>query len=200
MTKSAANNANAAVAKPIIQSHHHLTFRCIDPEKTRAFYEDFLGLEFTAAIPSETDIDGKPVKSLKLMFRMAEGDFLEFTHVPSDSNPDLFAPLGPFEVHLALKLASEQELIRAQEYLKEAGIEYLGPMDHEFVRSVYFPDPNGIYLEYTYEVPQHEQIMDDLGSHAQESMAEWAVKSAPIKSAAWKKIEEARQGSAGAKA
>lgn len=201
MASTATGNIDkAAAVQPAISSHHHLAFRCHDPEQTRAFYEDFLGLEFTAAIPSETTVDGKPVKSLKLMFRMAGGDFLEFTHVPGDSNPEIFAPLGPFEVHLALKLGSEQELLHAQEYLKQAGIEYLGPMDHEFVKSVYFPDPNGIFLEYTYEVPEHEEIMSDLTSHAQESMEEWAEISAPAKNAAWERINKANQGVAGAKA
>lgn len=58
--------------------------------------------------------------------------------------PDRRAP--QFD-HLSLDVADEEALLAVRERLKAAGSEVTDVVDHGFIRSVYFTDPNGIALE-----------------------------------------------------
>lgn len=166
---------------PAICSLRHMSFRCFDAEETRAFYEDFLGLEFTAAVPTQIEIDGKTVDALHVFFRMADGDFMAFYDVPDDLQPDMFRSLSPMDLHMGMKVGSEAEMMTWLDKIKERGYDYLGPLDHGFVRSIYFNDPNGLWLEVTYQVDQHEEILGAEMSNANEQLREWTIKSAPAK-------------------
>lgn len=166
--------------RPAIRSLRHMSFRCFDAEETREFYEDFLGLEFAAALPEEVEVNGKPTEALHIFFRMADGDFIAFYDIPEGVNPEMFT-LDPMELHLGMKVPSEEAMMTWAERLKERGLQYLGPMDHDMVQSIYFQDPNGLWLEITYQVPEHEEIMHREMSESKKLLADWTVKSAPKK-------------------
>ena len=166
--------------KSPVSSHHHISFRCRDPEETRHYYEDFLGLEFTAAIPTKVDVDGKSVDALNMLFRMANGDFLGFYHVAGDDKSKGFE-LGPLDMHLALKVPSEKDWEVWVKRLTDAGVKFEGPLDHDFVRSVYFQDPNGIWLEFAYEAGNHDDQLRELETHAREGMKGWTAQTADLK-------------------
>ena len=170
-----------ALARPAIRSLHHFSFRCIDAEETRRFYEDFLGLEFCAALPTTVEVAGKQVEALQLLFRMLNGNFFSFYNVPGDVRPEMYKPLGPFDAHFAMKVASEAQWDNWVERLTKAGIHFVGPMDHAFIRSVYFMDPNGVWLEITYQYANHEEFLAHEKAVAEESMSNWNVKTAEHK-------------------
>ena len=167
-------------ATPAIRSIRHISFRCFDAEETREFYEDFLGLEFVAALPVEVEVNGKATEALHIFFRMADGDFIAFYDIPEDVDPKMFQ-FDPMELHLGMKVPSEAAMMNWLERLKARGLKYLGPMDHDMVQSIYFQDPNGLWLEVTYQVPDHEEIMHREMSEAKELIADWTIKSAPNK-------------------
>lgn len=52
--------------------------------------------------------------------------------------------------HLSMDLADEDALIRLRDRLKEHGCGVTDVVDHGFLRSIYFNDPNGIALEATW--------------------------------------------------
>src|SRR3954463_11123577 len=54
--------------------------------------------------------------------------------------------------HLSLNLADERALEELQARLKEHGCEVTDIIDHGFMRSIYFTDPNGIALEASWWV------------------------------------------------
>lgn len=54
--------------------------------------------------------------------------------------------------HVSLNLPDEQALLDLRSRLKEAGSEVTDVVDHGFIRSVYFTDPNGIALEASWWV------------------------------------------------
>ena len=170
--------------RPAIRSLRHMSFRCFDAEETRAFFEDFLGLELAAALPFETEVDGKTVDGIQILFRMSDGDFIGFYDIPDAINadaPDIFMHLDPMELHLGMKVSSEAEMLKWAERCKERGLDYLGPMDHEMVWSIYFRDPNGLWIEITYEVDAHEEIMTGAMSGAKDLLATWTIESSPKK-------------------
>ena len=168
-----------------VTSHHHLSFRCRDAEETRQYYEDFLGLEFTAAIPTTMEIDGRQVQALNMMFRMQGGDFITFYDVRDGGEFDL-PDLGPLDRHLAFKVPSKEAWDVWVQRLTDAGVKFEGPLDHDFVRSVYWPDPNGVWLEFAYEVQEHEDIIAALELEARKGMADWTVMTSDIKQAGGK--------------
>jgi catechol-2,3-dioxygenase len=49
--------------------------------------------------------------------------------------------------HLSFNLPDEDALLALRDRLKRAGCEVTDVVDHGFIRSVYFTDPNGIALE-----------------------------------------------------
>jgi catechol 2,3-dioxygenase-like lactoylglutathione lyase family enzyme len=54
--------------------------------------------------------------------------------------------------HLSFNLPDEQALLDLRERLKQAHCEVTDVIDHGFIRSVYFTDPNGIALEASWWV------------------------------------------------
>src|SRR5216683_1804717 len=53
------------------------------------------------------------------------------------------------------------------------GIEVRGPVDHGFVRSIYFRDPNGYVIELTASTGKHQEIMDPAISKPHDALARW---------------------------
>lgn len=183
-----ATSSESRAARPdtrpaaIVQSLHHVSHRCYDPEETRRFYEDFLQLEFSAALPTVMVVDGKRVECLQMLFRMADGDFISFYHVPDDQKRDIYKPMGPMELHHGVKVSSKADWDQWVARVKDADIPMIGPLDHEFIESIYFFDPNGIMLEITYEYDTHDEFMDREAGHAHRLLKDWAAKTAEVKS------------------
>jgi catechol-2,3-dioxygenase len=62
---------------------------------------------------------------------------------------------------MALEVASLEHLEKAQKGLKAAGVEVVGPVDHDgWVKSIYFFDPNGARMELTTVTGSAAQIAD----------------------------------------
>jgi len=53
------------------------------------------------------------------------------------------------------------------------GKEVRGPVDHGFVRSVYFRDPNGYVVELTASTGVHQEMMDPALSKPHDALARW---------------------------
>jgi catechol-2,3-dioxygenase len=63
------------------------------------------------------------------------------------------------DLHIALGV--EPETFDAMlEKAKAEGREVRGPVDHRFVQSIYFRDPNGYVIELTASTGKHGEIMD----------------------------------------
>ena len=135
---------------PPIQKLHHYAYRCRDAEETRAFYEDVLGLPLAHIVEADNvPSTGEYSPYLHLFFEMRDGSYIAFFDLGDNiaTTPD---PETPRWVnHLALEVASLEELETAKTKLEDAGVDVLGITDHGFVRSIYFFDPNDIRLELT---------------------------------------------------
>lgn len=51
--------------------------------------------------------------------------------------------------------------------------EVRGPVDHGFVRSIYFRDPNGYVIELTASTGTHGEMMDPAISRPHEVLGRW---------------------------
>jgi catechol 2,3-dioxygenase-like lactoylglutathione lyase family enzyme len=134
-----------------IRQLHHFAWRCRDAEETRRFYEDLLGLPLTHVVRADNvPSTGDNCPFVHLFFEMRDGSSIAFFDL-GDGQVAEPSPNTPKWVnHLALRVDSLAELREARQRLVDAGVEVIGPVDHDgFVQSIYFFDPNGIRLELT---------------------------------------------------
>ena len=137
----------------MIKGLHHNAYRCRDSEETRAFYEDFLGLRLVSAF----EIDGG----------RALHTFFEVPGSPFD-----FKKQDALDLHIALAVENDTfESMLGKG--KAEGREVRGPVDHGFVRSIYFRDPNGYIIELTASTGTHGEIMNPAISKPHEALGRW---------------------------
>ena len=159
---------------------HHSAYRCRDAEATRAFYEGVLGLPLAAALAEEREPGtGRKHPFVHIFFRLPDGNYIAFFDAPS-SAPATFDQLHGFDRHVAFEADDETALLAWQAKLIAAGHPCFGPVDHGFVRSVYFSDPDGLPLEITTRVAAHDAIMAEEAAHARAVLAGWTAKKAVV--------------------
>ena len=126
--------------------------------------EDFLGLRMVSAFEINEG------RALHTFFEMDDGSCLAFFEVPG--SPFDFKRQDSLDLHIALGV--EPETFDAMlEKAKAEGREVRGPVDHRFVRSIYFRDPNGYVIELTATTGEHGEIMDPAISKPHEALAHW---------------------------
>jgi catechol 2,3-dioxygenase-like lactoylglutathione lyase family enzyme len=161
----------------LLRGIHHSAYRCRDAEETRAFYEDLLGLPLAAALEEEREPgSGRKHPFVHIFFKMGDGNYIAFFDAPSSAAAGSFDLVHGFDRHVAFEVADEAEQQQWQARLNAAGVPCFGPIDHGFVKSVYFSDPNGLPLEITTRVAAHDAIMADEAAHARAVIAGWTAK------------------------
>jgi catechol 2,3-dioxygenase-like lactoylglutathione lyase family enzyme len=180
----AAETARALGPAPVLTGVHHGAFRCRDAEETRQFYEDVLGLPLKAALVFEKEPGtGRPMPYMHLFFGLADGNYVAFFDVPEGAHEGKFKIKGGFDLHFAMEVASADDLTAFQKRLNDASVPNFGPIDHHFVHSIYFWDPNGIQVEITCRDPKHDAIMLAEAEGAKAIMAVWTARTAAQKAA-----------------
>ena len=142
-----------------VKGLHHYAYRCEDPVKTRDFYERVLGLplEHTIRATAMPSTGGEPTHYFHLFFRMKDGSYIAFFDLGDDVRAEPSPNTPAWVNHIAFEVADRAELERAKGALEAEGIAVVGPLNHDFVESIYFFDPNGIRMEFTYRIPPAQQ-------------------------------------------
>ena len=148
----------------MIKGLHHNAYRCRNSEETRAWYEDFLGLKLVSAFEIGEG------RGLHTFFQMDDGSCLAFFEVPE--KPFEFKRQDDLDLHIALGVDNDvfDRMLRKGQ---AEGIEVRGPVDHGFVRSIYFRDPNGYVIELTASTGVQQEIMDPAVSKPHDALARW---------------------------
>ena len=124
---------------------NHLALVTADMDATVRFYHGVLGAELVATIGT--------AGFRHYFFSFGEQTtvaFFEYAGVEIDSFAKAAGVPDPRAIqfdHLSFNLPDEEALLSLRDRLKEAGCEVTDVVDHGFIRSVYFTDPNGIALE-----------------------------------------------------
>lgn len=131
-----------------IKGLHHNAYRCSDSEKSRQFYEGFLGLKLANAFKIEMTSTGRGTGAgvLHSFYEMGDGSFLAFFEAPD--MPFEFKNQHDFDLHIALEV-SHDHMMAMFEKGKAAGIHTRGISNHGFIDSIYFRDPDGYVIELT---------------------------------------------------
>lgn len=141
---------------------HHYNFVTSDPVKTREFYEGVLGFPLAAfwceVEPSPFD-DGNDTVMGHSFYELADGSMVAFMHYPDPAlAAKLAPPKSPEIIHLALKVSEEVQRETVQK-LRAAGHKVM-EIDHGFVKSAYFKDPDDLTLEYAVDPENSDEIYD----------------------------------------
>jgi catechol 2,3-dioxygenase-like lactoylglutathione lyase family enzyme len=133
-----------------VRGLHHFAYRCRDVEETRRFYEDVLGLPLVHVIRADhVPSTGEYCPYVHIFFQMADGSYIAFFDLGDNVVAEPSPNTPSWVNHLALRVDSIDDLLRAKSRLEAAGVEVLGTTDHHIIESIYFFDPNGIRLELT---------------------------------------------------
>jgi catechol 2,3-dioxygenase-like lactoylglutathione lyase family enzyme len=146
------------------QGLHHAAYLTKDMDATVKFYNELLDMPLvvTLALPKPDPFNGLiqvrgDVAGTRHYFFDCGNDsslaFFSWNETFGDMDPDL----GVMH-HISLKLNSEEELYELKEKLEVNGIKVSTVIDHFFCKSIYFRDPNGIYLEYSATTMEYNEV------------------------------------------
>ena len=156
----------------MIKKLHHNAYRCRDSEETRGFYEDFLGLRLAGTLWINETKSGRKTDTLHTFYELGDGSYLAFFEAPD--MPFDFKDQHDYDLHIALEV--EPGFQRAMlDKGKAKGIETRGVVDHEFIHSIYFRDPNGYVIELASRQPSHEEEMNPAVNSAREKLDKWTM-------------------------
>ncbi len=172
-----------ATTLPKVLGIHHSAYLCRDAQETRNFYCDVLGMRMRATLAIEkrpgTDID---LRYMHLFFEMEDGNYIAFFDLPDTVSEDYFYNKDSMkEYHFAFELEDMAAQQVFKDRLEGLGVPVRGPIDHGFVTSIYFHDPNGLQLEFTVRAEGHEAIMEHEEAKSAETLARWTAETAAVK-------------------
>jgi catechol 2,3-dioxygenase-like lactoylglutathione lyase family enzyme len=192
MTSASVAKADGAGKAPTILGVHHAAFLCFDAAETREFYEKVCGLKTVAAFTFDGIVDTPvSVRYMHIFFEMADGNCVAFFDLPNKLRPNDFKRNSGFKQHIAMTVATEEELLIFKQRWESHGYVVDGPLDHHFVKSIYTYDPNGIQVEITVKAKDYDAIMAHEQSIIEQTMAAWEIETRPNKDAYLKKMREA---------
>jgi catechol 2,3-dioxygenase-like lactoylglutathione lyase family enzyme len=129
---------------------NHLALVTNDMDATVRFYHGVLGARLVATIGT--------TGFRHYFFEFGEQNtvaFFEYTDAPVTPFAKAAGVPDPRAIqfdHLSFNVPDERALLALRDRLKAAGSEITDVVDHGFIRSVYFTDPNGIALEASWWV------------------------------------------------
>jgi glyoxylase I family protein len=155
---------------------HHTAYVTKDLERTRAFYEDLIGLPLLATWCEADELFGAVRTYCHVFFGLADGGALAFFQFADVKDGELFGPKmpeTPFH-HIALKV-DEGVQAGIERRLKAAG--YAPPrmyvLEHGYCRSLYAEDPNGMIVEFTLDHAKVDEINATRRKTAHADLKRW---------------------------
>jgi len=133
----------------------HVGLSTLDLDKTRAFYEGVLGFPAVRCDIIEFAEGGR---IRHIFFDTGGGQLIAFMEprgipgVPVEYDAGINRGLGVPDAfyHFAFDVDSQEALEAKRAELIAKGVKVTPVVDHEWMRSIYFKDPNGIMLEYAF--------------------------------------------------
>jgi catechol 2,3-dioxygenase-like lactoylglutathione lyase family enzyme len=131
----------------------HIGLSTLDLDKTREFYEGVLGFK---AVRCDTLTMNEGGKIRHIFFDTGRDQLIAFMEsrgvpgIPAEYDAGINRGLGVPSAfyHFAFEAGSEAALQRKREELAAKGVPVSEIVDHDWAKSIYFKDPNGMQLEY----------------------------------------------------
>jgi len=168
------------VPAPKIKGLYHFSFPCRDGEETRKFYEDLLGLPLVNCMTSDrVPSTGEEKPYAHFFFEMGDGSYMAFFDLGENAMPEPSPNTPAWVMHFAMEMDSVDEVLAMKARLNEAGVKTTDIIDHEFINSIYFFDPNGLRLEVTART-EEPGYLEKASGEAHANMDAWSAKKAKM--------------------
>ncbi len=122
----------------------HVVLKVRDLDRSEAFYTGVVGLRVTGCLPGRMVFFGVPGNE--------DSHDLALWKVGPDAAAAEPKQVGLF--HVAWQVERPEDLEPLYRHLLAMGVAVQGTMDHGANLSIYFEDPDGNMLEFTYEQPR----------------------------------------------
>lgn len=163
---------------------HHSAYVTHDVGATVDFYTRVLCMKLVSSVIDDAvPSTGDPFPYIHLFFELRDGStiaFFESLDLPQPSP----ASHPAYEIfnHLALDAGSVEAVDEWARHLTAEGIDFIGPVEHGIIYSIYFRDPNGLRLELTADV------VGDWKSHGEQAAQDVAT---------WQRLKEQSRSEGG---
>jgi len=168
-----------------IDQIHHVAYRCKDAKETVDFYKKVLNMDLIGAIAEDRVPSTKaPDPYIHIFLDAGHGNILAFFELPN-SPPMGRDPNTPeWTQHIAFQVKDMDTLMEAKARAEAAGLDVVGPTDHNIFKSIYFYDPSGHRLELAAwtTTPEKMKRMSDV---AYAMIEEWSRTKKPPRHTAW---------------
>ncbi len=154
---------------------NHAAFLTHDTAKTMDFYTNVLGMRLVGhALDDKVGSTGEAQQFLHTFFEMEDGSCVAFFELDGLADDPDQTIVPKWVRHIALSVPSPEALAEARERLVSAGIDVIGPVDHEGIwSSIYFFDHNDIRVELTF---QRRPLGDADAVAATAAVADWVAR------------------------
>jgi catechol 2,3-dioxygenase-like lactoylglutathione lyase family enzyme len=147
----------------------HLGLSTLDLDKTREFYEGVMGFKAVRCDTIKVEEGGR---IRHIFFDTGRDQLIAFMEargvngIPAEYDTSITRGLGvpPAFYHFAFEAGSEAGLAQKRDELRAKGVDVTEIVDHDWAKSIYFKDPNGLMLEYcclTRELNENDAAMQD---------------------------------------
>lgn len=159
---------------------YHFAYPCRDAEETRHFYEDILGVPLVHTMLAErVPSSGEAGPYAHFFFELGDGSYIAFFDLGTNEKPQPSPNTPAWVQHFAMETDSVESVVAMHARLKSLGVEVVGPVDHGFVRSIYFFDPNGLRLEIAART-EAPGFLAAAKAQAHEQLQEWSRRKARL--------------------
>jgi catechol 2,3-dioxygenase-like lactoylglutathione lyase family enzyme len=149
------------------RAYSHVGLSTLDLDATRAFYEGVLGFRAVRCDTMEIEEGGR---IRHVFFDAGDGQLIAFMEphgiqgFPERYDTGINRGLGVPDAfyHFAFEVDSVMALEAKRAELIGKGVKVTPVVDHEWMKSIYFKDPNGLMLEYavqTRELTEDDRVM-----------------------------------------
>jgi len=155
----------------IASALNHVAYPTANTAETVRFYTEVMGFKLVHAVRSDGDPEtGESRPFLHTFFAMGSGEVIAFFDIEGLERPKKDnAPT--WSRHFAMSVGSHEELMAWRQRLLDHDVPVSPVVDHDGVwHSIYFPDPNEILLELTY---QARDLTEEDAANAARMVGEW---------------------------
>ncbi|NNU16077.1 VOC family protein [Parvularcula sp. ZS-1/3] len=164
---------------------HHVAYRCRDAKETVEFYTDVMGMSFDVAFAEDhVPSTGAYDPYMHVFLDAGNGNILAFFELPQQKDMDRDRNTPEWVQHIAFRVPTMDDLLKAKERAVSRGLDVLGPTNHGVFKSIYFFDPNGHRVELACDTGTEEQ-MTELRRVAPDMLEEWSQTKRAPRHAAW---------------
>ncbi len=136
------------------QGIHHIAFVSKDTQATYDFYQNKLNMDL---VHTENHRLGEGYFR-HFFFDVGNDQMIGFFEINNvgeekDFKTDLSTSLGVplWANHIAFECKNKEHFDKIRTQANENGVTFLAQVDHDWLKSIYFMDPNGLMLEFTYQ-------------------------------------------------